>query len=113
LLTSYRRDGTPIATPVSIAFDGDRAYFRTWDTAWKARRLRRNPNVQIAPSTFRGEQTGPAVRARARLLTGDEAQRARRALARRHPFLQGLLVPLGHRLMRYRTLHYELIPVVD
>ena len=113
LLTSYRRDGTPVATPVSIAFDGDRAFFRTWETAWKAKRLRRNPSVQIAPSTLRGEQTGPAVNARARLLTGDEAKLARRALARRHPFLHGLLVPLGHRLMRYRTVHYELIPGAD
>lgn len=113
LLTSYRRDGTPVATPVSIAFDGDRAFFRTWDTAWKAKRLRRNPSVEIAPSTFRGEPMGPAIRASARLLSGDEAKQARRALAARHPVLQGLLVPLGHRLLRYRTLHYELIPVVD
>jgi uncharacterized protein len=28
LLTSYKRDGTPVETPVSIAFDGDRAFFR-------------------------------------------------------------------------------------
>lgn len=113
LLTSYRRDGTPVATPVSIAFDGDHAFFRTYDKAWKARRLRSNPNVEIAPCTFRGRQTGPAIRARARLLSGDEAKQARRALARRHPLLQGLFVPLTHRLMRYRTLHYELTPAVD
>ena len=72
LLTSYRRDGTPVATPVSLAFDGDRAFFRTWHTAWKARRLARNPNVEVAPATLRGKPTGPAVPARARLLEGDE-----------------------------------------
>src|SRR6266508_437433 len=112
LLTSYRRDGTPVATPVSIALAGDRGFFRTWDKAWKARRLRRNPNVEIAPCTLGGRQTGPAIHARARLLTGDEVKQARRALARRHPLLQGLLVPLAHRVMRYRTVHYELTPVV-
>jgi PPOX class probable F420-dependent enzyme len=42
LLTTYKRDGTPVATPVSIAFDGDRAFFRTWHTAHKTKRLRKN-----------------------------------------------------------------------
>lgn len=113
LLTSYRRDGTAVATPVSIAFEGDRAFFRTWDTAWKAKRLRNNPNVEIAPSTLRGKPIGPAILARTRLLVGQEEAQARRALARRHPVLHGLLVPVAHRLMRYKTIHLELVPVAD
>src|SRR5947209_16046403 len=84
LLTTYRRDGTPVGTPVSIAVEGDRAYVRTYDTAWKLRRIRRNPTVEIAPATFRGTPTGPAIRARARLLGGEEAAHAGRALARKY-----------------------------
>src|SRR3954454_15544690 len=80
LLTSYRRDGTPVGTPVSIAVEGDHAYFRTYDAAWKSKRLRRNPEVTIAPSTARGRVTGPAIRARARLLEGAEATHAGKAL---------------------------------
>ena len=110
LLTTYRRDGTPVATPVSIAFDGDRAFFRTWHTAHKATRLRRNPDVEAAPATLKGTPTGPAVPARARLLDGRDAQLAARALARRHRVLHRGLVPFAHRLMRYRTVHYELSP---
>jgi uncharacterized protein len=30
LLTTYKRDGTPVATPVSLAFDGERAFFRSY-----------------------------------------------------------------------------------
>ena len=108
LLTTYKRDGTPIATPVSIAFDGERAFFRSYDRAWKTQRLRNNPSVDIAPATLRGEPTGPTVRARATLLSNDQAQLAAKALARRHRLLQAILVPLAHRLMRYRTVHYEL-----
>jgi uncharacterized protein len=108
LLTTYKRDGTPVATPVSIAFDDDRAFFRTWHKAHKTKRLRNNPNVEAAPSTLKGEPTGPGINARARLLAGREAQVAARALARRHRLLQAVVVPLGHRLMRYRTMHYEL-----
>ncbi len=29
LLTSYRRDGTPVGTAVNMAVDGDRAFVRT------------------------------------------------------------------------------------
>jgi hypothetical protein len=110
LLTTYKKDGTPVATPVSIAFDGNRAFFRSYDKAWKTRRLRRNPAVQAAPATLRGQPTGPAVRARAILLDGAQARIAARALARRHRILQAVLVPAAHRLMRYRTMHYELVP---
>jgi uncharacterized protein len=110
LLTTYKRDGTPVGTPVSIAFDGDRAFFRSYDKAWKTKRLGRDPRVLVAPATLRGEPTGPAVAARATLLAGEQARTAARALARRHRVLQGMLVPAGHRLMRYRTMHYELLP---
>jgi len=51
---------------------------------------------------------GLAIRARATLLDGEQARVAARALARRHRVLQAILVPAAHRLMRYRTLHYEL-----
>ncbi len=108
LLTSYKRDGTRVATPVSVAFDGERAFFRTYDKAWKTKRLRNNPNVEIAASTLRGRQIGPAVPAQAMLLSDSAAQVAAHALARRHPLLQGVLVPAAHRLLRYRTMHYEL-----
>ncbi|GAA0559518.1 PPOX class F420-dependent oxidoreductase [Actinomadura livida] len=108
LLTSYRKDGTPVGTPVNVVVQGDLAYFRTYDKAFKAKRLARNPEVEIAPSTFRGEVTGAASRGRVRLLTEEESKPVRRLLARKHPFLQGFAVPLFHRMKGYRTLHYEL-----
>ncbi len=110
LLTTYKRDGTAVPTPVSVAFDGDRAFFRSYDKAWKTKRLRRDPAVQAAPATLRGRPTGPAVQARATLLDGEQARIAARALGRRHRVLQAILVPTAHRLMHYRTMHYELIP---
>jgi uncharacterized protein len=108
LLTTYKRDGAPVATPVTIAVEGDHAYVRTWDTAWKARRMRNDPRVLVAPATMGGRRRGAPVPARSRLLSGDEAAYAARAIARRQRILQGILVPLTHRLMRYRTVHYEL-----
>ena len=108
LLTTYKRDGAPVATPVTIAVEGDHAYVRTWDTAWKARRMRNDPHVLVAPATMGGRRRGAPVPARSRLLSGEEAAHAARAIARRQRILQGILVPLTNRLMRYRTVHYEL-----
>src|SRR3989454_1786125 len=111
LLTTYRRDGTPVGTAVNMAVDGDRAFVRTPHRTGKVKRLRNNPNVEIAPSTFLGKPTGPAIRAQARLLSGDEAKYASGKLARKYRILQGILVPLAHRLTRSKTMHYELTPV--
>src|SRR5215203_1691797 len=78
-LTTFKRDGTPIVTPVSVAFDDDRFFFRSWHKAWKTKRLANNPQVEVAPSTLRGVATGPTIRARASLLTGEDARVAARA----------------------------------
>lgn len=108
LLTTYRRDGSPVGTPVHVVVADGRMYFRTYDRSWKVRRIANNPEVEVAPSTTLGAATGPAMRGRARLLTDAEAGRVRRLLRRKYPLLQGLTVPLAHRIRRYRTLHYEI-----
>ena len=113
LLTTYRRDGTGVGTPVHIAVDGDRAYIRTWDTAWKLRRIRNNPEVEVAPSTVGGRPTGPAIHARARVLDGAESKYAAELLARKYPILHGVLIPRLHRLRGNRTMHIELTPVMS
>ena len=79
-------------------------------SVWKARRMRNNPVVRIAPATPAGGSRGEPIRARVRLLEGEEAKHAAKLLARRQPILQGIVVPLTHRLKRWRTLHYELTP---
>ncbi len=113
LLTTFRKNGTPVGTPVSIAVDGDRAYMRTWDTAGKFKRLRRRADVEVQPSTFRGRPTGPKLRGQIRILDGQGAAVARRLLARKYRLLRGVIVPLMHRLKRYRTVHLEFVPSGD
>ena len=108
LLTTFRRDGTPVGTPVSIVVEGGRAFIRTWDSAGKAKRIRSNPEVTIAPGTAGGRPTGPPVPAQTRILTGEESARAGRLLAGKYPRLHGLLVPLVHRLRGNTTMHIEL-----
>lgn len=102
-----------MTTPVSLAVDGHRAVFRSFAKAGKTRRLRRNPAVEVAPSTFKGAPTGPAIRGTARLLDGEQEREAARLLRRKHPLLHGVLVPLAHWVGRRRTgrtVHFALKP---
>lgn len=111
LLTTYRKDGTPVNTPVNVVVVEGRAYFRTYDESWKAKRLAHTPKVKIAPGTAKGEATGPAISCRTRPLEDAEIESVRQTLKDKHPIRQGLLVPAIHRLKHYKTLYYELIPV--
>src|ERR1051326_7451499 len=86
-LTSYRKSGTAVSTPVHIAVEGDHAFVRTWSTSGKYKRIAHNPAVELAPSTWRGRPTGPASSARARLLSDAEAVHAGQALAEKYPLL--------------------------
>ncbi len=110
-LTTFRRDGTPVGTPVSLAVEGGRAVVRTYESSGKFKRIRNDPMVEIAPSTFRGEATGPWLRARARVLHGAAAEHARRLITTKHPWLHGVLVPVVHRLTGKRTVYLEVVPV--
>jgi hypothetical protein len=96
LLTTYRRNGDPVATPVWFALEGDRLVLSTEDPSGKVKRLRNDPRVQVAPCTLRGRPLGPAVPGVARLLAGHEAEEAEAQLRRAYG--------LGRTLF-YRTIH--------
>jgi PPOX class probable F420-dependent enzyme len=108
LLTTYKRDGTPVGTPVHIAVDGRVAYVRTFDPSGKLKRIRNNPRVELAPSTLRGRPTGPTMRARARILAGEPSTRAAAALAKKYPLARGCLIPWYHRRKGLVTTQLEL-----
>jgi PPOX class probable F420-dependent enzyme len=108
LLTTFQRGGAAVATPLSIALAGGKAYFVTPVDSGKARRLAHTQRVTLAPCNLRGEVTGPTVHGRARRL--DPAER--RAAAR------GLLRPTGglfwslvmYRLQGKAMDLYEVVP---
>lgn len=109
VLTTFRRDGRPVPTAMSIVLDGDRAFVRTWSTSGKMKRLRRDPVATIAPSTALGHPSGPAYPVRAVVVTGPDADRAASLLARKHPLLHGLAVPIAHRVTRRHPVYLELL----
>lgn len=83
LLTTFRRDGTGVGTPVGIRIVGDKVYFTTWSTTGKVKRLANNPRVMLAPCTRRGRVTGDTLRGIAHRLSPEEAERAKATLLKR------------------------------
>jgi PPOX class probable F420-dependent enzyme len=84
LLISYRRDGTPVPTPVWAAPAGGVLYVRSERSSGKVKRLRNDARLLLAPCTVRGEPLGAPLEARGRVLEPDEEALAERALARRY-----------------------------
>ena len=84
LLSTFRRDGTPVSTPVWAALEGGRLYVRSERSAGKLKRLRNDARVLVAPCTVRGKPLGAPFEARARVLAASEEPLAEQALARRY-----------------------------
>ena len=61
LLTTLRRNGVGVATVVNLAVEGDHGYFRTYARARKLKRIRRNPDGQVAPCSPTGKLSGLVV----------------------------------------------------
>jgi PPOX class probable F420-dependent enzyme len=74
LLTTFRRTGEDVPTPVEIRVRGERVYFTTWSTTGKVKRLAHTPSVTLARCTRMGKPTGPSVAGVARRLDGTEAE---------------------------------------
>jgi PPOX class probable F420-dependent enzyme len=83
-LTSFRRDGTGVATPVWFVESGGRLLVETDAASYKVRRIRRDPRVTIAPCTATGRLRGIPVPAWADLLPDAEAARVERLMARKY-----------------------------
>jgi uncharacterized protein len=102
-LTTYRRDGSPVSTPVWFVADRGRLVVWTSAGSWKARRLRRDPRVRIAACDFRGNVHGSAWHGTARFLPADDGLRVQRLLRKKYPVARRLLSwfdSLTTRLMR-------------
>ena len=67
-LTTFRKNGTPVATPVWVVRDGDSLRVITGAESGKAKRVRNNPAVTVAPCDMRGKAKGAAVAGTAVLL---------------------------------------------
>jgi uncharacterized protein len=84
-ITSFKRDGTGISTPVWFVSDGERLYAFTDLHSAKIRRIRHNPHVEIASCRPWGKLRQEPVSARAEVLTdAADLERVRERLLARY-----------------------------
>jgi PPOX class probable F420-dependent enzyme len=106
-VTSFKRDGTGVATPVWFVSDGSRLFALTDLHSAKVRRIRRNPRVLIAPCRADGRLRGEPVPAQAEVLTStEELERVQKLLMERYKLsyrVVMLFYRLGRRLRGQRS----------
>jgi len=86
-LTTYRKNGKPVPTPVWFALENDKLYVSTELRSGKVKRIRNNPNVQVAPCTQQGKLIGPTMEGVARILPADHEAQMKAALKRKYGWL--------------------------
>lgn len=99
LITSYRKNGTGVPTPVWVVRDGDALGVWTAADSWKVKRIRARADVLVGPCDLRGRPTGDQVPATAVIGDEETSARYRRLIARKYG-ITGRLTLLGSRLRR-------------
>lgn len=99
-LTTFRKDGTAVATPVWLVRDGDTLRVITQADSGKAKRLRNNPRVLIAPCDARGTLKGAQIEGTATLQDPAETARTAQLVEARYGLLGKLLMWRSRRAAR-------------
>ena len=108
LLTTFRRNGEGVGTPVTVnVLKDDKVYFTTWSTTYKVKRLANNPQVTVAPSTRMGKPIGTTINGIARRMT--DAEWAVLQVGKK-PGLWGRMWGKIYELRGWKPVYYEITP---
>lgn len=86
-LTTFKRNGDPVTTPMWIGRDGPDLFMWTPTDSWKVKRVRNNPRVLLAPCSRFGkvDEGIEPVEGRAVVLTdADAVERLRKVIQRKY-----------------------------
>jgi len=103
-LETYKRDNTPIKTPVWFVIDKGLVYIITRESTGKVKRLKNNQNVRVVPCSFKGEIKNEWVNGKAQKITGSEADKAIEIRKKKYGFavrLSGLFTSQKGNLVVY------------
>jgi len=84
LLTTFKRDGDGVPTPVWFVVVDDKVLLHSEATGYKVKRARNDPRALIGPCTGRGKPLGPMIEGKARILSEQEGEEAERALGSKY-----------------------------
>lgn len=87
-LETFRKTGVGVCTPVWFAKEDSILYVYTLPDSGKAKRIRNNPRVRVAPCDMRGKLRGVWVDARARICESPEAEHGQELLRRKYGWMK-------------------------
>ena len=93
-ITSYRRDGQGVATPVWFVQRDGKLLVETDAASGKVKRIRRNPQVRVAVCSASGRLRGAQVRGVAEILPGSEIGAVERLIGGKYRFDMIIFRPL-------------------
>jgi PPOX class probable F420-dependent enzyme len=99
LVTSYRKDGRAVPTPVWVVRDGDAIAIWTVRDSGKVKRIRRDGTVLIGPCDVRGRLTGEQVPGHASILDSAGSARVKELLRQKYG-MWGRVTLWGSKLRR-------------
>jgi PPOX class probable F420-dependent enzyme len=88
-LATFRKNGQEVRTPVWFAGEPpqgvpEKLYVYSTADSGKAKRIRNNGHVRVAPCDMRGKLLGEWIEARAEVINGQEAQDGMRLLNKKY-----------------------------
>ena len=99
LVTSFRKNGRAVRTPVWVVRDGDAIAIWTVRDSGKVKRIRRDGTVVVGPCDLRGRLTGEQVPGHATLLGATDSARIKDLLRRKYG-LSGRITLWGSKIRR-------------
>ena len=85
-LETYKKDGTPVRTPVWFMIDNGIIYVMTREKTGKVKRLKNNQNIRIVPCSFTGESKSEWINGIAQKITGEGAEKAIKLRKKKYGF---------------------------
>ena len=93
-LTTFKRNGTGVTTPVWFVREAGRLLVETDPESYKVKRIRREPTVSVTLCTARGRLLEIPVPAHAEILPDDEVPRVEALMARKYRWDMLIFKPL-------------------
>ncbi len=94
-LTTFRKNGDGVPTPVWFVRDGDKLYVYTQAHSGKVKRIRNNGQVTVAACDVRGNVHGEPIAAQARVLTPAESTHLERLFDAKYKLMKSFFGCFG------------------
>lgn len=108
-LTTYRKNGTPVVTPVWFVKQGEKVFVWTAKDSGKAKRLKNNPGVQLGASNHSGKLLGSVEEGMAGFVPECERPALKKAFRAKYGWQERLFALLW-KIKKQQHIYLEIIP---